>query len=81
MASPGREPETQDRHILREFMLAEAPFLHATELADTFDMSRQGVYKRLVKLEERGLLKSKKSGNVRNWWITDEGKRYVVEQS
>ncbi|NLV08345.1 HTH domain-containing protein [Halomicrobium mukohataei] len=55
--------------------------MHPTELTETLDMSRQGVYKRLKDLEEQGLLKSKKAADTRNWWITDEGRRYLSEKS
>ncbi len=55
--------------------------MHPTELTEPMDMSRQGVYKRLKKLEDDGLLNSKKTGQTRNWWLTDEGRRYVSSNS
>jgi len=81
MATPGRKPTVSDVDILRQFMLNRAPFIHPTELTETFDMSRQGVYNRLEKLDEKGLLDSKKTGGSRNYWITDEGRRCVSEHT
>jgi predicted transcriptional regulator len=78
MAQPGRKPTVSDEEILRQFMLSPEPFLHPTELTEPLDMSRQGVFKRLQKLEEKGLLDSKKTAGTRNFWITDDGKSYVA---
>lgn len=81
MGDRGRNKTVSDLDILREFALEEAPFIHPTELTETLDMSRQGVYKRLVQLEEEGFLDSKKAADARNWWLTDEGRRYISENS
>ncbi|WP_240936914.1 winged helix-turn-helix domain-containing protein [Halomicrobium mukohataei] len=81
MGERGRKKTVSDVEILRQFALEPAPFMHPTELTETLDMSRQGVYKRLKDLEEQGLLKSKKAADTRNWWITDEGRRYLSEKS
>lgn len=81
MAGPGRKPTVSDDEILREFALDRAPFMHPTELAETLDMSRQGVYERLKDLEEKGLLASKKTGGARNWWLTDKGRAYISAES
>jgi len=81
MGERGRKKTVSDLEILREFALEEAPYIHPTELTNTLDMSRQGVYKRLVQLEEDGLLESKKAADARNWWLTDDGRRYISENS
>jgi len=81
MTGSGRKKTVSDVEILREFAICEAPFMHPTELTEPMDMSRQGVYKRLKKLEDDGLLNSKKTGQTRNWWLTDEGRRYVSSNS
>jgi predicted transcriptional regulator len=81
MGDRGRKKTVSDLDILREFALDEAPFIHPTELTETLDMSRQGIYKRLVQLEDEGLLESKKAADARNWWLTDEGRRYISENS
>lgn len=80
MTSPGRQPTVSDSEILRQFMLSPAPFLHPTELTESLDMSRHGVYNRLTDLEDRGLLKSKKTGGTRNFWITDKGREFLTKQ-
>lgn len=81
MSGPGRKKTVSDMDILRAFAMDRAPFIHPTELAERFDMSRQGIYKRLVDLEERGLLKSKKAADARNWWLTDDGREYLSENN
>jgi len=81
MTEPGRNPTVSDVEILREFALCPDPFMHATELAETLGMSRQGVHNRLEGLQEQGYLDSKLTGGTRNWWITDAGRSYLSEQS
>jgi len=81
MPKPGRQPSVSDREILRAIMMSRAPFVHPTELADEFDMSRQGVYERLVKLADKGYLSSKKTGGTRNFWITDEGRNFATSDN
>ncbi|MBX0296968.1 winged helix-turn-helix domain-containing protein [Haloarcula nitratireducens] len=81
MGERGRKKTVSDVEILRQFALDPTPFMHPTELAETLEMSRQGVYKRLKDLEERNLLESKKVADTRNWWLTDEGRRYLSENS
>jgi len=81
MGERGRKKTVSDVEILRQFALEAAPFMHPTELTDSLEMSRQGVYKRLKDLEEQGLLESKKAADTRNWWLTDAGRRYLSENS
>jgi predicted transcriptional regulator len=76
----GRKPTVSDYEILEIFVFSTDPFLHPTEIVDKVAIdSRQGVYKRLDDLEERGLLDSKKAGGARNFWITADGRAYVEE--
>jgi DNA-binding IclR family transcriptional regulator len=81
MPDPGRKPTVSDVEILREFALCPDPFMHATELTETLDLSRQGVHNRLEKLQEKGYLDSKMTGGTRNWWLTSDGRNYLSEQS
>ncbi|WP_367398194.1 winged helix-turn-helix transcriptional regulator [Haloarcula limicola] len=81
MPDPGRKPTISDVEILKEFALCSDPFMHATELAESLDMSRQGVHKRLEQLEENSYLASKITGGTRNWWLTDDGRNYLSEHS
>jgi len=81
MPGPGRKPTVSDVDILREFALCPDPFMHATEVAEAIDLSRQGAHKRLDQLQEDGYLDSKMTGGTRNWWLTDEGRNYLSEES
>ena len=69
----GRKPTVEDTTVIREIALARGPAVFAVELTGPLGMSRQGVDKRLRDLEERGLVRSKKAGRARMWWISDEG--------
>jgi predicted transcriptional regulator len=79
VAMAGRKPRHEASEILREFLLSTDPTLGTGELAEKFNYSKQGMNKRLRALENRGLIQSKKLGNVRAWWITEEGARLVAE--
>ena len=70
----GREPEIADSEILNVFIKTEDPVLTAPEIAEKFGYSTSGIYKRLKRLQEESLLDSKKVGQGRAWWITNEGK-------
>ncbi len=70
----GREETVDDSEILRLFEEGQDPFLFTGEVADMIGFSNQGALPRLKKLEERGLLDSKRGGKVLAWWITEEGK-------
>lgn len=75
--SGGRRPVVTDKQILQLFVDAEDPVLSAPELADELPISKTGVYKRLRKLDDRGLVGSKKFGQGKAWWITDSGIEFV----
>jgi len=57
------------------------PVLSAPEIADRFDYSTRGIYKRLGSLQEKGLIDSKKIGQGRAWWLTNKGLDYISEKS
>jgi CTP-dependent riboflavin kinase len=73
----GRKPEISDRDILDTFAETNDPVLSAPEVADVFDYSNAGVYKRLRDLHDRGLLATKKVGQGRAWWLTDAGREFL----
>lgn len=77
MPDRGRKPTVSDTEILQHFALSPDPVFLASELADEFGMSRQGILSRLDDLDERGLLASKYAGGRRMFWITVAGKRYI----
>jgi predicted ArsR family transcriptional regulator len=73
----GRTPVVSDEQILECFVEADDPVLSAPELADELPISKTGVYKRLRDLDERGLIDSKKFGQGKAWWITDDGRDFL----
>jgi uncharacterized membrane protein len=75
----GRKPVVTDKQILRLFTEADDPVLSAPELAEELPISKTGVYKRLRDLDERGLIDSKKFGQGKAWWITDDGRDLLEE--
>ena len=80
MGDPGRENETTDLEILRIGLIVPAPFFTSSQVANEVGMSQQGAHYRLTKLEEDGLIRSKKAGNARAWWLTYEGKQFVANR-
>lgn len=79
MTDPGRKPTVSDIEILRIFVLTPDPVFLASELTEDLDMSRQGVLRRLDQLESNDLLRSKKAGGRRIFWITHKGHRAVAD--
>jgi DNA-binding MarR family transcriptional regulator len=78
----GPDPDHSDEEILFIFAVSPDPCLFAIELTETLDMTRQGVYKRLDKLVEQGLLLTKKPGEkTRVYWISRAGKQRLQESS
>ena len=59
---PGRRPEISDEEILFVFRRSSDPVLTTDEVASGLDITHRGVRDRLEKLEEEGLLSSKKVG-------------------
>lgn len=76
----GRRPVVPDRHILQFFTESDDPALSAQEIADELPIGHGGVFKRLQDLEKRGLIDSKKLGQARAWWITEEGEAYLTNE-
>ena len=72
----GRPPETQDSEYLALFADSDDPVLFTSEVAEAFDVTQQGAFKRLQALREEGLLESKK-GQERVWWLTTAGRDRV----
>ena len=66
---PGRPPEVTDDEILTVFDTAATPVLTAPEVAEQLPIERRGLLARLDDLEERGFLRSKKTGGRSTvWW-------------
>ena len=66
---PGRRPEITDEEILAVFRSSPDPVLSTGEVASQFEITHRGVRDRLEKLEEQGILRSKKVGaRAKIWW-------------
>lgn len=67
---PGRKPRVSDEELLAIFRDSDDPVLIAKEVAENVAIGRRAVYDRLGKLEEQGLLESKKlGGRTTVWWL------------
>ena len=77
----GRKPTVSDAEILSTFVDSVDPVLSAPEVSESLSIGTQGTYQRLRELHDRGLLDTKKVGQGRAWWITDEGRTFVDEES
>lgn len=76
----GREETVDDREILQIFVKADDPVLFTGEVAEELGFSNQGTLPRLRKLENKGLLESKKGGKIPVWWLTEQGRDYLREE-
>lgn len=66
---PGRTPDISDEEILNVFRSSSEPVLTTSEVAANFEITHRGVRDRLEKLEEKGVLESKKVGaRAIVWW-------------
>ena len=66
---PGRTPDISDEEILDVFRSSSEPVLSTSEVAANFEITHRGVRDRLEKLEEKGVLESKKVGaKAIVWW-------------
>ncbi|WP_439028495.1 helix-turn-helix domain-containing protein [Haloarchaeobius sp. DT45] len=75
----GRKPTVSDFEILSIFTSSGEHVLSASEVTDELPIGQTGTYRRLKSLSERGLLETKKVGQGRAWWITDEGRKFLEE--
>jgi len=73
----GRKPTVSDSEILAIFADTEDPVLSAPEVAESVSIGSQGTYQRLKELHDRGFLATKKVGQGRAWWLTEEGQKFL----
>lgn len=65
----GPKPQVSDEELLAIFENSKDPVLTATEVAEHVSIARRSVYDRLRKLEDSGVLESKKvGGRTTVWW-------------
>lgn len=77
--SGGRKPTISDSEIILHIADEPDPILSTSEIADHFGFSQPGMLSRLRKLEDKGMLKSKKVGNSNAWWLSELGKSKVSD--
>jgi DNA-binding MarR family transcriptional regulator len=78
MGSPGRKPEVEDDEILEAIALHPDPVVTASEVAESIDMSQQGINKRLRDLADRDLIVRKEVGaRAIIYWLDDDGKELI----
>ena len=76
----GREESVDDMDILQVFVESDDPVLFTGEVADEIGFSNQGTLPRLRKLADKGYLNHKIGGKVPVWWITEEGRQYLIQE-
>jgi DNA-binding MarR family transcriptional regulator len=74
----GREPKQSDGEVLELLIQSPDPAHFTTEVAELLDMTQQGAYSRLSKLESKGYVRGKTEKNARVWWVTTAGRDYVA---
>ena len=78
---PGPEREATNTQILRAVRNHYSPAVGASEVAERIEVSRQTVDRHLRDMDDEGLVNTRKIGRVRVWWLTDDGRLYLDEQS
>jgi predicted transcriptional regulator len=73
----GREKQVSDNELLAAVALSSDPVVSTGEVADFFGMTTQGIGNRLRKLNDEELLRTKKAGNARIWWISEIGLEHL----
>lgn len=69
----GRKPTVSDYDIIEYIESSEDPFVTTKEIADYLGFSSKHAGDRLQRLEEEGLLSSKRVGVAPAWWLTESG--------
>jgi repressor of nif and glnA expression len=73
----GRPDVVSDADVLRILADSDDPVMSAPEIADETRIGDRGMYKKLRRMEDEGLVTSKKVGQARIWWLTDKGRESV----
>lgn len=77
--APGPDREATDLKLLLAIRNAYAPAVGTSQIADELDVERQTADKHLRELADRGLLNTKMIGQVRVWWLHDNGREWLAE--
>lgn len=82
--SGGRRKTISDEEFLKTISTLQSedsnPVITSSELAEEISIGRQGTYQRLEELEDRKLVRSKKVGTGRAWWLTECGRAYIEDE-
>jgi predicted transcriptional regulator len=78
---PGPDRRATDERILAAIHDAYSPAVGTSEIADRVGVQRQTVDKHLRNLEDDGLVHTRLIGQVRVWWLSDAGKKYLDERA
>lgn len=76
---PGPDREATDERILQAIRDAYAPAVGTSEIAEELNVERQTVDRHLRNLAEDGYVNTKKIGQVRVWWLADEGRKRLAD--
>jgi len=80
MSDPGRNKEVSDEEIARAIALHPDPVVTASEVAESVDMSKQGVNKRLRELADEGYVVRKEVGaRAVIYWLDDKGRELAAD--
>jgi|AntDeeMetagen681_2_1112603.scaffolds.fasta_scaffold18223_1 predicted transcriptional regulator len=80
-SKPGPDREATDERILKAIRDAYAPAVGTSDIAEELDVSRQAVDRHLRNLAEEGDVNTSKIGQVRVWWLSDEGRKRLAEMN
>lgn len=75
MPKPGPSRDVEDEEVLRAISDAYPPVLGTSDVAERIGVRRQTADKYLRRLWEEGDVESRLIGQVRVWWLTDQGKK------
>jgi Mn-dependent DtxR family transcriptional regulator len=80
VTKPGPDKQVSDRAILVAVRDLYGPAVGTSEVAEEVGVSRQTADKHLRRLESDGLVNSRMVGQVRVWWLDDDGERYLADR-
>jgi len=78
---PGPDRTATDECILNAIKDAYSPAVGTSEIADRVGVQRQTADRHLRRLNDEDLVNTRMIGQVRVWWLSDEGRRYLDERA
>lgn len=77
--TPGPNRQATTEGILHAIRDIYGPAAGTSEIAEKVGVSRQAVDKHLRELADEGLVNTRKIGQVRVWWLSDDGERMISD--